>query len=269
MKKLKYIIPLLSLLILFSCKDDNGTDPVDDQTTASSYYPGGVGTTLSYAIDTVNASTQNYEQFGSRNSTFESASGDYLLQRNNNDFGGAQFTSSALFRRTDAGVYFQVDTSGFTGIADSLSESIGVSIDINSDEEINILSAPLFEGKTWKAFEINISFTQVISITVPVIEVNAAYEGSEEMFVRARNENLTVQKIKYTLNIIDEEALNIGNINNPPTEVYTANAWFAAGTGLVKVEGNSVVLDAIRGTTADLDFSNTQVRESLVSVDLQ
>ncbi len=269
MKKLKYIIPFLSLLILFSCKDDNGTDPIEDETSASSYYPGGVGTTLNYSIDTVNASTQGYEQFGSRNSTFESASGEYMLQKNNNNFGGSQFTSSALFRKTDAGVYFQVDTSGFTGIADSLSEALGIAIDINSDEEINIFSAPLFEGKTWKAFEINISFTQVFSITIPVIEVNASYEGSEEMFVQARNENVSVQKIKYTLNVIDEESLDITNINNPPTEVYTANAWYASGTGLVKIEGNSVVLDAIRGTTADLDFSNTQVRESLVSVDLK
>jgi len=278
MNKLNFIIvAILSMLIFFSCENDN---PVEDEgldQLASSYYPGGVGSTFLYNVDTLNINTNSYETVAANNKTFTSTvtmdGTQYTVQENllSSIFLEEDIELGLHFRTTDRGVYFFLDTTGLGSLlSDSLLDSIDLPIDdftLIMNQEIIIFSTPLESGLAWDAFnliaEVNV---QGSIFFYTLLNLSAEYVGSEDVNIPAFTEAQKGEKIKYivTLSI----PTDINDILDPPQDVFEFYGWFVESVGLVKLEGEIPSVEITE--ESEIIFGpGTEIREVLTSFDLK
>ena len=270
------ICVLLILLISSSCdKSENvPTEPVRSDQIASAYYPGGVNSTFIYRQDTLSTLQSTFDSVGTRNSVFSNyavtGGSENITQDNTINISGSTINSTLNFRRTDAGIYFLIDTVNIISLLNMLPDSLKDLIEINIDSEINVFSTPFYTGKNYSAFKATAG-SRNLPVDLTLVEVKVNFEGEEEIFVEALSKNIFSQKIKYEiiLKIPNTLTTNILDFLSAPPTIYNAFGWFVKDVGLVKLEGNSFLINALNSGSFQLGDTTGAAREVLTDFDLQ
>jgi hypothetical protein len=246
---------LVSALLINACKDNSTVQPVQDKTD---YFPNRDGTTYTYSVEkTDSAGTQ---ATGTRTTEYSGAevkdNTTYQVQIDSLNTSGTGEISLTYFRKTDDGVFYYIDTSGFASyFPDSLRNYISI------DTEMRELFFPLTAGSTWPVFKL-------ILFNIAIINFSAAYDGMESITLHLASGDVSIDavRVKYTL------LLNIPDPNDPFNTIsssYTASAWFADEIGAIKWQGNSAILNAFAGGNIDLTDTTSVITQSLVSYNVK
>jgi hypothetical protein len=249
---------ILSLIISSCSKSDNSV--ATGETDNSNYFPSQDGTYYKYNVEKTDSN--NAQSTGTRDSRCSNTSergGEYTKQTDSVTLNGSTEVYTSLFRKTDAGVYYFLDTTGF---AASLSSSFSVYVPfLTIDQEMLSISYPLQSGKTWTAFKVVLNYQGLV---LNVVDVDATYTGKENVTLNLNSGTVTKEaaKIKYSFSLI----------TNPLTQTkqtVTAYGWYVADVGAVKWQGNGLLLDAFtRGEINFADSTSTST-ETLVDYSVQ
>jgi len=224
-----------ALIILIGCNPDNSTNPPEQN--FPDYYPSGIGSIFKYSVIETD-SLGNIVQSGTRDilfsGTFNFRGRDYITQKDSLDFGSQSSVNTFLFRKTETGVFYAVDTSQISFlISDTLRQYISLR------DEMQLLFYPLTSGSSWSLYRI----TAVVQpgIEVKILDIIATFDGTEQIDLNLTSGtiNVAAQKVKYTLELYSA-------FGSPPT-MYTAYMWFVENIGLVKFEGNQFIFDLSGG----------------------
>ncbi len=250
-----------ALFMLNACKGDSS--PVEDKikiepVTARNYYPGKVGSIFKYKVERVDTSAVTADSlsvnFNSIDSLVKYNGIEYFAQNGSLLLNGANAPTKILFRRTDAAVYFTIDTTGFNLL---LLDSLLQDITINSDPEANIFSFPLFDGKSWTAYKLNIG---IGAFELSLVDVRADYLGAEQLKIPAVENPVEAVKIRYAATIKIPDPNNLTNFTESKFDLF---GWFAADIGLVKFEGNISAVNLLIGSDVLPADSTSIIRETL------
>jgi len=249
----KIIISVLGLLIfsfiISSCKkNDNSVSAGNTPTDNSNYFPSTVGSNYMYNFERTDSANQQIT--GTRDSRYQSApepGGNGItydiMQIDSLTSNGSTTVYTSLFRKSDMGSYYFLDTAGFS--ENLPPEFIAYLPYLKIDQELLLLSSPLQDGKTWPVFKVNLEQ----GITFTVVDVEAAYLGNENIALNLQSGTVTkpAVKIQYNFSLI-----------NPLTQAkqtVTAYGWFVAVVGAVKWQGNELLLDVF--TRGEINFADS------------
>lgn len=240
MKKL--IIIMLFGIIVNGCKEAIVEPKVE---IIQNQFPIEIGKTYKYNYSETDTNGTVVEN-GIRVTTFTGSTTKlntlYFVQ--NDSFYLSTLTTTETFvRTTNAGVYYFVDTTGFSSqIPDTILRSITI------DPELIYLSKPLVEPRNWGVYKV---LFNIQGVAIPLIEFTANFIGKENLNINVNNEDKTYDcfKVKYNLRIAIPDLSN----NSLIISEYSSFSWFAEDVGLIKSEGSPVL---VRGfDLGSLDFS--------------
>ena len=261
MRKISYIGMLVCAVLLFSSCSKK-SNPVENNTseTAASYYPGGIGSTFIYSIDSFGKKASDNVSIGTRTVVFTGTKTidgtQYTSQTTASVIGPDSLVNVSYFRTTDAGDYLYIDTTGFSAFVPDSLKSL---VTINFDKEVNFFIQNFQSSPTWNAYSLN----AVLIITFNVLKLTATYQGSEDINLNLTGGQATktAQKIKYEL------ILTIPNVSGGPSpqSVFDAYAWYVKDIGLVKIDGNATVLEALAGYGINFADTTKNISQSLTS----
>lgn len=244
------ILFFLSFLFFIGCKESNTNQPQDQN--FPDYYPDGIGSYFKYRI-TEKDTLGNIIQQGSRVLYYTGTSThngrEYITQADTLLFDTLSSYSTYLFRKSDTGVFYAVDTSLISQlIPDSLKQYVSLR------DEMQLLFYPLTNGSSWSMYRVTADIQPDISIKL--LDVVASFEKSERVILIWPTGSLSVytQKVKYELELYSD-------IGSPPT-IYTAYMWYAENIGLVKFEGNQFVLD-FSGGAIGIDITDNILSQEI------
>ena len=261
---MKNIRIILLALILFACgKEENPLIPPKEPVTAGNYFPGGVGSSFEYLIESIDSTANVADTSGSSIISFDSTvtynSINYTVANSSFVMNGAVVPLKFLFRKTTAGIYFTIDTSGFNQL---LPDSLLQDITINSDPEANAFSYPLFDNKIWTAYKLNIG---IGAFELSLIDVQAYYKGKENIITPATG-NAEAEKILYKADIKIPDPNNLVSYSEIKFDII---AWFVKDVGLAKIESNSTAANIITGSNAFSSDSSVTIRQTLKVYDIK
>ena len=255
-RSLRKTLFVLIIGLVLSCSSDNSTNPTEQY--FSDYYPGGIGSTFKYSV-TEEDSLGNSVQSGTRNILYSGVYNfrgrDYITQFDSLDFGSQSSVNNYLFRRTDTGVFYAVDTSQISLlIPDTLKQYVSLR------DEMQLLFYPLTSGSSWSLYRITAEVQP--GIEVKILDIIAAFDVKERIDIHLTSGtiNTPAQKVKYTIELYTD-------IGSSPT-TYTAYMWFAENIGLVKFEGNQFVVSTGGGGITFEPSSNILTQE-LIEYDIK
>jgi hypothetical protein len=238
---------IFSLAITSCKKNDNPANSENNpplKMDSSNYFPANTGNYYEYNFERTNS---NYpENQGVRKTRYSATSemgGIYNLQTDSIFTGDSTSVYTSLFRRTGTGVFYYLDTSGFSAnLPPEYSSFIPY---LKFDPEMRLLTSPLYEGQTWPVFKVNLEQT----INVTIVDVEAKYIGKENIDIPLSPGLVTkpAVKIEYDFSVI-----------NPVTkssQTVTVDGWFAADIGAVKWEGNGLLLNVF--TRGEINFADS------------
>jgi hypothetical protein len=238
-------LALAAAFLAAGCKDAVNDPPREYETN---YYPIDEGDRYVYRVDSLDeAGTPTYA--GETISTYafyEIFDGASYLARVDS-FGGE--IDTGYFRDSERGSYIYADTSGLTALVpDSLLAFFGDdSLDaIDVDVEFVALSYPLDAGRQWPAFRITALIYSLVGLDASVApreELTLALDDGERTFEAV--------PVSYTLTVAAPDTTT----GFAREETFEARAWYAEGVGVVKIEGDAVVLYALDGRFAAADFN--------------
>lgn len=250
------VITFLILLFMFhGCTSDKSTNPVVEDNPV--YYPGTEGSFYKYEI--VQQTSKGFAQNGFRIVHF---GGDITLDRKSyktqiDSIIAANETSTSIsyFRITDTGVFTFVDT---TGLYNNFPDSLQSSIDLQT--EMRLFLFPLSAGSSWPVYKVSIYINELI--VYDLLDISGRYISDETIALNLLSgaQSLNTKKIKYELNIQDDTS---GSVTT-----YTAFAWLAQDIGVVKMEGDGLVLSLFSGGLQLSGISET-VMQTLVDYDVK
>lgn len=240
-------IPIIGLV--FSCSSDNSTNPPEQN--FPDYYPSGIGSIFKYsAIET--DSVGNVVQNGTRNillsDTFNFRGRDYIAQEDSLDFGSQSSVNTFLFRKTETGVFYAMDTSQISLlIPDTLKQYVSLR------DEMQLIFYPLTSGSSWSLYRITAEVQP--GIEVKILDIIASYQNAEQIDLNLSTGtvSMSARKVKYSLELYSD-------IGSPPTE-YTAYMWFAENIGLIKFKGSQFIIDLGGGGIGFEPSSNILIQE--------
>ena len=226
-----FFITFFALFILIGCEEESPNEPPEQN--YPDYYPSGIGSVYKYSV-TETDSFGNVVQAGTRNilysGTYTFRERDYTKQEDTLDFGSQSDVNTFLFRKTDTGVFYAIDTAQISLLVpDTLKQFV------NLREEMQLLFYPLTNGSSWSMYRLTAQVQP--GIEVKILDIIAAYELTEQIDLNwnSGRVGVTAQKVKYTFEIYDE-------VGAEP-ERYIAYMWFVENIGLVKFQGNQFILD--------------------------
>lgn len=244
------LISLLSVFILIGCEEDTPNFPPEAE--YPDYYPGGIGSTYKYSV-TEKDSAGNIVQSGSRNifysGVFDFRGREYTTQEDSLDFGSQSNVSTYLFRKTDTGVFYAVDTSQIAQlIPDTLKQYVSLR------DEMQLLFYPLTTGSNWSMYRVTAEVQAGVGIKI--LDIIASFNETEqiELNLITGTINVTAQKVKYVVELYTE-------IGAEP-ERYTAFIWYVENMGLVKFEGNQFIID-VSGGGISIDITENVLLQEL------
>lgn len=193
-----------------------------------------------------------------------------IVQENILNVMGNIVNSNLNFRRTNAGLYFLVDTMGINSLVNNIPDSLKNLFEFQIDSEINVFSTPLYVGKDWPGFKAIVILSS-LGLPFTLLEIKAYYEGEEDILVEALNEMKMSQKIRYEfiLKIPDLSSPDITSVLNSPASIYNAIGWFVKDIGMVKLEGNTILINSLSGGSINLSDTTGIAREVLTNFNLQ
>lgn len=237
------------MIILTGCDDNTPTEPPEQ--IYPDYFPGGIGSTFKYSV-TEKDSVGNLLQSGTRNilysGTFMLNGISYTTQDDSLDFGSQSSVATYLFRKTDTGVFYAVDTSQIAQlIPDTLKQYVSLR------DEMQLLFYPLTTGSSWSLYRITAQVQP--GIEVKILDIVAKFENVEQILLTIDSVRIVfpARKVSYTVELFT-------NIGSPP-ERYTANMWYVQNVGLVKFEGNQFVVNIGGGGISFEPSSNILTQE--------
>jgi hypothetical protein len=250
-----FFIALLSLLILISCDEEAPNEPPTQE--YPDYYPDNVGSTYKYSI-TETDSVGNFVLTGSRNILYSGNTNfrgrEYVTQEDSLDFGSQSSINTFLFRKSDTGIFYAVDTSQIALlIPDSLRQYVTLR------DEMQLLFYPLTSGSTWSLYRVTADVQPGISVRI--LDIIATFEATEQLDLNLNSGTISVnaQKIKYELEFVEDVT------SDPLT--YTAWMWFVEDIGLVKFEGNQVILD-FTGGAINIEITNNILVQEIIEFNI-
>lgn len=196
------------------------------------YYPDDIGSTFKYSI-TETDTLGNIVQEGTRNILYSGTTmyngTNYTTQKDSLDFGSQSSVSTYLFRETNTGVFYAVDTSQISlFIPDSLKQYVTLRT------EMQLLFYPLTTGSSWSLYRVTAEVQP--GTEIKILDIIAKFDGTEYIDLNLDSVAVVVpsRRVKYTLELSTE-------IGSPP-ETYSAYMWYVASIGLVKYQGNQFIV---------------------------
>lgn len=226
------------LLVSISCKDNNIINPPIDN---KDYFPAKVGAKYVYNLTIDTSLVLNGARISDVANTTIISGTEYFVQIDSVIIESALTLDTTYFRKSNTGVFYFVDTTGLgILVPDSLRNLLKV------DTESRLLFFPLQLNQTWPVYQIDITLGG-IPIFSPV-KTSAKVLGIQQLTVafRGSQQTIDVYKIEYKLEVqLDPQT---------PAESFYAYGYIAENIGFVKWEGESFVLNLIRGGRLDLSF---------------
>ena len=246
-----FFIGFLAYLFFYSCNSDNSTNPPNQN--FPDFYPSDSGSTFKYSIKETDT-LGNPVQEGSRSVYYTGTTThngrEYITQADSLIFDTLSTFNTFLFRKSDTGVFYAVDTSQISQIIpDTLKQYVTLR------DEMQLLFYPLTSGSSWSMYRITAEVQP--GIEIKILDIIASFESSEQINLNLTSGTVSVisQKVKYTLEYYSD-------VNSDP-ETYTAFMWFAENIGLVKFEGNQVVI-SLTGGGINIDISSNILTQDLI-----
>ena len=241
------------------CNNNNTTQPT--QQDNANYFPNTNLTYYKYNISLTNSlGTVNT---GTKSTTFAGTSFvggiTYQNQIDSLNTGGIISTNSSFFRKTGAGVYYFLDTTGISTLVPSQ-----YLLYLTFSTELRVLASPLSDGLNWQAFKLGVAI-----LNYNFIDVEAAYLGKENvpLNLTSGQVNLSAAKFQYVM------TLQFPNPNNPlgpsTKSSFTAYGWFVENIGPVKWQGNAAILNGFSGGGINLGDTTTTVTQSLTGYSIK
>ncbi len=225
-----FLFAILTLTVFISCDSNTSVDP--QETYYPDYYPDDIGSTFKYSI-TETDTLGNIVQEGTRNILYSGTTmyngTNYTTQKDSLDFGSQSSVSTYLFRETNTGVFYAVDTSQISlFIPDSLKQYVTLRT------EMQLLFYPLTTGSSWSLYRVTAEVQP--GTEIKILDIIANFDGTEYIDLNLDSVAVVVpsRRIKYTLELFTE-------IGSPP-ETYSAYMWYVASIGLVKYQGNQFIV---------------------------
>jgi hypothetical protein len=246
------------LVIVFTsnfCTSDNSTDPPNQN--LKNYYPGGKGTTYKYNVEQQNSSgtiivSTRSVYYGNE---FEIGTVKYREQKDSIDDGSTVTENISYFRKTETGVFYFIDTTGFLSLVpDSIKNLISV------QDEMRLLLNPLAIGSFWPVFRVTVNLQPGFSYSP--IDINGYYVSQEDLTLNLETGTnmVTAQKVKYDLDFTTDL--------NQAVQRFSAYAWFAEEIGIVKMDGSSVLINIL--LTGGLSLGDTTtIKQDLLKYDIK
>jgi len=248
-------ISVTVLVFLFSCTSKEPTAPPSGQ--VPDYFPNSDSTNYLYTI--TESDSTGILRTGSRYVFYY---GDtlingtsYKFQKDSVKMGIEIDERLSNFRKSETGVFYFVDTSGF---AAALPDTLRNRMTITS--EMQTLLLLLAKGSFWQVF--NLTITSQPGITYAPYRITASFVKEEEVLLQLVNGdlNITAQKIKYDLEYrFDPEE---------PLQKFIAFSWVANNIGIIKMEGNAIVVNTILNGEVNLDDSSKTVTQDLIDYNI-
>jgi len=248
---------LAGLLFVYSCTEDNSTNPSDDKDPPV-YFPDSEGTFYKYEIiesDTngiISTGISNVVHLGDTliNNT------RYKLHLDSIQTNLQSSVSSSYFRTTETGVFYFVDTTGFTNtLPDSLQSSVEM------QDEMRAYLFPLSEGTFWPVYRISIELNEFLRFNL--VDITGKYISDETLILELSDGTQTVNTKKV------EIALKLQTGVADSVITFNANTWLAEDIGTVKMEGSTIVLNLISGGGLDLSDISITVTQKLIDYDVK
>ena len=253
---LKYIVITVTvLLLLFSCTSKEPTAPPSMQ--VPDYFPNSDGTNYHYTITETDST--GILRTGTRYVLYD---GDTLINGTSYKFqidsvkmGTEIVERISNFRKSEIGVFYFIDTSGFAAaLPDTLRNRMTVT------SEMQTLLLLLAEGSFWQVFKVTIAVQPGITYAPYRITANYVKEEIVLLHLVGGDLNVTAKKIKYDLEFrLDPEE---------PSQKFTAFSWVADKIGIIKIEGNAIVVNTILNGEVSLDDSSKTVTQDLIDYNI-
>ncbi len=249
------VITVTVLVFLFSCTSKEPTAPPSG--LVFDYFPNSDST--SYLFTITKSDSTGILSTGSRYVLY---SGDtlingssYKFQKDSVKMGTEIEERISNFRKSEIGVFYFIDTSGF---AAALPDTLRNRMTITS--EMQTLLLLLAEGSFWQVFKVTIALQP--GITYAPYRITASFIKEENVLLHLVNGdlNITAQKIKYELEYrIDPEE---------PSQKFIAFSWVADKIGIIKMDGNAIVVNTILNGEVNLDDSLKTVTQDLIDYNI-
>ncbi len=249
------IISITILVVLVSCTSKEPTAPPSGQ--EPDYFPNSDSTNYLFTI--TESDSTGILRTGSR---YVFYNGDtlingtsYKFQKDSVKMGIEIDERLSNFRKSETGVFYFIDTSGF---AAALPDTLRNRMTITS--EMQTLLLLLAEGSFWQVFKLTITLQP--GITYAPYRITASYVKEEDVLLHlvSGDLNVTAQKIKYVLEFrFDPEA---------PLQKFSAFSWVADKIGIIKLDGNAIVVNTILNGEMNLDDSSKTVTQDLIDYNI-
>jgi hypothetical protein len=250
-----FVSILASIFIFNFCTSDNSTAPPNQN--FKNYYPGGKGTTYKFNVEQQESSGNLSVSTRSVNygNEIEIGAVKYREQKDSIDDGSTVTENFSYFRKTETGVFYFIDTTGFLSLVpDSIINLISV------QDEMRLLLNPLAIGSFWPVFRVTVNLQPGVSYSP--IDINGYYVSQEDLTLNLETGTIiaTTQKVKYDLDFTTDL--------NQAAQRFSAYAWFAEEIGIVKMDGSSVLINIL--LTGGLSFGDTTtIKQDLLYYDIK
>jgi len=249
------VITITVLVILFSCTSKEPTAPPSGQ--EPDYFPNSDGTNYLFTI--TESDSTGILRTGSRYVFYNSDTlingTSYKFQKDSIKMGAEIGERIYNFRKSETGVFYFIDTSGF---AATLPDTLRNRMTITS--EMQTLLLLLAEGSFWQVFKVTIALQP--GITYAPYRITASFVKEEDVLLHlvSGDLNVTAQKIKYDLEYrLDPEE---------SSQKFTAFSWVADKIGIIKMDGNAIVVNTILLGEVNLADSSKIVTQNLIDYNI-
>lgn len=252
-----FISGILFLFGVYACKSSS-TDP-DPPADTRNFYPVSNGTWYKYNMTQTDSigNINNAVRISYITGTLVIGGRPYQVQLDSVLFTAITQVSNSYFRKTNAGVYFNLDT---TGISNSVPDSLLPFLTI--DEEIIAFSFPFENGRSWIAFKMNLNYMNIFNFNP--VNMRITVVGTEDINLQlpGGSETKSAFRLRMELNIISSPFQTV-------PQVLTAGVWLVENIGVVKWEGNATIINAFTGAGIDFDDSTSVITQSLIDYHIQ
>lgn len=250
-KLIVLLIPVVCIFIIISCK--SATTENEPPADTRNFFPVTNGTMYKFSV--TQTDTLGNPSNGSRvsfiNGVVTLDNKEYKVQLDSVFFPSSTVISNSYFRKTSAGVYFNLDT---TGISNSIPDSLLSYLTISN--EITAFSFPLSAGNSWVGFNMNINYLNIINFNPVVMRTTVI--GTEDVTIQlpSGSTTLSAQKLKMDINVYSSP------FQTTP-QILSAFVWLVENIGIVKWDGNLAIVNAFTGGGIDFDDSTRVTTQSL------
>ncbi|MEJ5261543.1 MAG: hypothetical protein WHT45_02605 [Ignavibacterium sp.] len=246
MKKITKYISLIGLLAFFSCEENTVVIPPSDNLD---FFPAKTGAKYSFNFyfdlnpGLNGAKIISVADINNINGT------EYISEIDSILFERTLTVDTAFFRKSKTGVFYFIDT---TGVSEFIPDSIRNLLSI--DTESRLLFFPLAVNQTWPVYQVDVTFNGIPVYSI--VKISAKVVDSYLLTKTFHDSSVTklVNKIQYDMDVQLSPT--------SPKETFTAFGYTMDGVGFIKWEGDTLVLDLIRG--GRLNFSGTITSSTVV-----